>query len=181
MPSRIRKETDNVIVFCEEHTLKGSFLFALGAPGVALVMFYLLSLLQNPNLDMFYVMLLSIIFSGGFMASGLYYLLKNESVTIDKMFQSVTIKKDSIQRKLNSVKEIPFSNIENLIYFNRGHGYSESDGSWVVKLITIQGDFEIYHTSNESNAEILAEKIREIISKEILYYYQKDSYQFRWQ
>ncbi len=173
MPNRIRKETDNIIIL---DTSK----FSLFTSGIVTLIFIGLVLYffnhpfghSNPY-DSFVFLL-----SAGLAGLGiLKILLDLQVVIISKKSQSVAIRFLYI-----TIKEIPFSNIENVIYFDRGHGDPESAGSWVVNLTTTQGDsIEIYHTGNESVAEILAEKIREITDKEISYPYQKDSHPFRWQ
>lgn len=112
-----------------------------------------------------FLRIFAILLGGLFFWGGLYMILVNESVTLDKKLRSVVIIHKSIIERLNSINEIPFSNIIK-IEIERWTSAELSD-SWHVNLITTQGKSMSYYASDESSAETIAEKIHKMTEKGI--------------
>lgn len=105
---------------------------------------------------------------------GLKIIFSTESVIIDKKIQSVIIKRNSIIRSLEFIREIPFSDIR-AIQIARTTSTRESDSggiyyddSWRVDIATIKGEFPcIYSANSRPDAERVAEDIRKLTDKGI--------------
>lgn len=105
---------------------------------------------------------------------GLKIIFITESVVIDKKIQSVIIKRNSIIRSLEFIREIPFSDIRAIqIVKDTWTRESDSGGvyytdSWRLYIATNKGESPcIYSASNKSDAERVAEDIRKVTEKGI--------------
>lgn len=164
-PSRlIRCEEDIIII---GHSFReifiGLFFFGLGA--------FLIDFGAHSN-DLFNF-LMSILFGGISFLGGLYWLLINDSVTINKKFQSIVVDKKFILKRLKSIR-IPFSDIKGIVIIRRKE-LSEMKG-FFISIIPNNGKYSrIYSIDpvliasyDESDVERVAEKISKMTNKEIL-------------
>ena len=115
---------------------------------------------------------------GAFFWCGLDLLLTKESVIIDKRLQNLIIKKDSFIKDLKSIKEIPFSHVNEIeITYHTSSGRydydssaNDSSGLWKISLITIDGEsVQIYDGDRYSKPKVekIAEKICRITDTKV--------------
>jgi hypothetical protein len=167
-PNEIKEETDDRIIVVENIPPESI--------GYAILAIFILFLLLGSFLDTnsklmgdfvslpvpFVFLILLLIYT---ILTLTRWLLLSYSVTIDKKSERIIIKEDSNINRLKSVKEIPFSDIKRIVIKEQVHNLTSGEGTpyktWRVNLIKIQGgSTKIYETYYESDAEILAEKIR---------------------
>jgi len=160
MPDRIKKETDDVIILD-----KGKFnvLFSLFLGIITLSFIWLASFFNsrpNPQIEAFTFLVTAGI--AGCIMKLLYDL--QQDIIISKKSQSVAIR----FLKSITIKEIPFSDMEEIKIKRHSYNDPETSDSWSVNIIDNQlGPTKIYDASNESDAERVAEKISEITNIKI--------------
>ena len=162
MPNRIKEETKERIIL-GSRSLKfelGCFFIILGT---SLVCY---SLLYNSY------------YWPSFIASGFCFILgydsfNDESITFDKKEQKVILK-NYFMKRLNSVKEIPFSDIRKILietHYNKDDETGRVYETWDIQLNTINNYyFLIYSPYYYIDALKVAKKISKIIDKEISHY-----------
>ena len=156
MPSRIREETDDVIILD-----KSKFsLFTSGIFTLILILWALFLINQPSRSDSLFIIIL-IVGSG----LGILKILSDlQVIIINKKSQSVAFFR--LPYALVFIKEIPFSDIERIQKVTNYNCETSSGSSWSIDIITNQGDsIEIYNTRIESDAEIVEEKISKITCK----------------
>lgn len=126
-----------------------------------------------------FLILFSILFGGFGLFAGLYGLLTESSVIIEKNLQNVVIMVDSPIKRFKSIEKINFSQIKNIeiSYTTECTGgqtyYSPANDpadTWNVHLITYNGDsIPIYYGDYKSKlkAEAISEKISTLANKSI--------------
>lgn len=182
-PNIIKEETEDLIAICDEgEDTFEALLFIVFGPvwlwmGVQLWSEPHIGLL-NMIINLFFI-LLGILVGGSLFFMGLYYLLTENSVIIEKNLQNVVIVVDSPIKYFKSIKKINFSQIKNIeiSYATRCTGGQYYDlpandpaDSWEVSLIPYTGDsIPIYYGGYKSKleAEAISEKISELTNKSV--------------
>ena len=150
------------------------FFIALGA---LLVRYIIIS--YSPDVGWRYVPsllieLVLILIGVALIGFGLKLIVISDSVIIDKKIQSVIIKRNSIIKSLEFIREIRFSDIRAIQIVRTTSTRESSEGSiyfddsWSVYIATNKGESPcIYSANSRPDAERVAEDIRKLTDKGI--------------
>ena len=133
---------------------------SVGLIGVILGVLAVLSGYYATSYSLLFGLFLAIVCGGIFIWVGLTDLLVDETVIIDKGTKNVRIIKDSNIKRLSSVSELHFSDIQEVKTDCRA---SEDHTSFYIDLITQGQTITIYSDFNEVSTEKLAYKIRKMV------------------
>jgi hypothetical protein len=161
------EETGDKIVIIQRKTYR-FFYSGLGGLSIFCIIIGSLavgSLLLAPP-ESFGALITNIIFVGIFIFGGIYFLdsLFDITITVDRTFKLITLKKDSFLKLLSSFKEIPFSDIKEI---RIEHSNAETE-YWAIYLIKNSGKYELIIIGDYSESRIreIADKISILAGKE---------------
>lgn len=180
-PNIIKEETEDRIAICDKDTFVYLLFIVFG-----LVMLWMcVQIWSEPHIGLLnmiinlFLISFGILFGGFSLFAGLYDLLTENSVIIEKNLQNVVIMADSPIKHFKSIKKISFSQIKEIemsyttgcmggqTYYSPANDPADS---WGVSLITYKGDSILIYSGgykSKLEAEAISKKISKLTNKSV--------------